>query len=211
MSIGSVYYFDYKLTSTLSELVEAWENKLETNHDDFNVVDNEEGDYGTIRYMDENGVEMLTKVVQAGDIENTYLTEAGVVAMRKLMLDNFNECLEQALIAGQPTQGDLDAWKPRTVQVCNLHTQTFPDEIRKFDVYHLDGNYYMPFVNSDNPAQFLFWCPDEDEYLRADRKLYATVEDWRDYLVQGFVCAGVHKKGLQDLIRVYKELEACKK
>lgn len=209
MSIGSVYGFDYKLTDSMRTLLEKWENSLETNHDEFNVVDNEEGDYGIIRYFDANGVEMLTKVVQAGDTENTYFTGEGADAVRQLLRKNFNDMLELALIAGMPTPDDLKAHIPPKVNVIDLKNHVLPDTLGSYDLIIFDGNRYLPFRDPDNSTRYLFWCPEEDEYLRADRKLYATVEEWREYLLQGFVCAGVHKKGLFDLIRFYKANEAA--
>jgi hypothetical protein len=204
MSIGSVYYFDYKLTSAMAEMVEAWENSLEANHDEFVVVDNEEGDYGIIRYMDANGVEMLTKVVQGGDIENTYFTDAGVIAMRKLMQDNFTNMLEEALIAGQPTAGDLKAHIKPEVVIIDLNKRELPDVFGRFDLVLFDDNYYMPFPDPDNAGHYLLWCNEENEYMRAGTDLYATIETWNACLRAGIVTPGVHNKGLYDLIQCFK-------
>ncbi|MFA7287155.1 MAG: hypothetical protein WC052_05835 [Patescibacteria group bacterium] len=203
MSIGSVYYFDYKLTSAMAEMVEAWENSLETNHDDFVVVDNEEGDYGIIRYMDTNGVEMLTKVVQGGDIENTYFTAAGVVAMRKMMQDNFNDMLEAALTAGLPTEGDLKAHVQPEISVIDLNRRELPEKFGRFDLVLFDDNYFTPFHDPEIPGHYLLWCDPEHEYMRAGTDLYATIETWNACLRAGIVTAGVHKKGLYDLIQCF--------
>lgn len=203
MSIGSVYYFDYKLTSGMSEILEAWENTLETNDDGFTVIDNEEGDYGIIRYLDSNGVEMLTKVVQAGDIENTYFTDAGADAVRKLMLDNFNDILGAALTAGMPTAGDLKAHEPRKVRVFDLDNEQLRDDIGSYDLFIFKGLRFLPFSNPNNRGMWMFWCAEESKYLLCDVDLHQTPEQWRQTFADNYVTIGEHRQGLSHLLNAY--------
>lgn len=204
MSIGSVYYFDYKLTSAMAEMVEAWENSLESNHDEFVVIDNEESDYGIIRYKDSNGVEMLTKVVQGGDVENTYFTEAGIQVMRKMMLDNFSDMLEAALIAGLPTAGDLKAHLPPEITVIDPTVTPLPYEIPRFALIDFAGSYYDNFKeeNSDN---IMFWCDADNLYLSYGAGLYHSKETWRRAFAVGAVQANRHVGGLYKLVMQFRE------
>lgn len=208
MSIGSVTSFDYKLTSAMAEMVEAWENSLETNHDEFVVVDNEEGDYGIIRYMDANGVELMTKVVQGGDIEDTYFTTIGTAIVREMFLKNFEKMLDVALVAGLPTEADLKAHIKPEVRIIDLKKHVLPAEFGRFDLVLFDDNYFMPFPDPDNAGHYLFWCNEENEYMRAGTALYANLDTWREGLVAGTVTVGVHNKGLYDLVRIFKGRDA---
>lgn len=83
----------YRLIDALNAPIEKWEDSLEANHDDYVVVNGEEGDYGIVSYFgpDATGanVRMMVKYVHGGDSENTYYTQAGITHMRTVLLGGF--------------------------------------------------------------------------------------------------------------------------
>lgn len=90
------------LDSHLNEKVQNWLDTLEANHDDFVVVDNEEGDFGMVRYfgtdLDGNqNVHLATKYVEGGDLEDFFYTLAGGDMVQKIMREHFNAVLQKRL------------------------------------------------------------------------------------------------------------------
>jgi hypothetical protein len=86
----------------LGQELEKWEDSLKSNYDDFVVVDNEEGDFGVIRYLgtDVDGNEnahLITKYVHGGDQEESFYTLAGADVVQKLMREHFEATLRRNL------------------------------------------------------------------------------------------------------------------
>ena len=89
--------FSRSFVGTLGGAVELWENTLKTNNDEYVFVDGEEGDYGIIKYLDENNVVMMVQYVKGGDIEAFTYTAAGMAVVRAILLKNFESCLDMTL------------------------------------------------------------------------------------------------------------------
>lgn len=93
--MSSTDLFQY-LGANLSLITEEFENILENNNDAMVYVDGEEGDFGVVRYY-LNGVLMMVKYVGGGDQETTYYTAEGNAEIRKLLLEGFEDSLDDAL------------------------------------------------------------------------------------------------------------------
>jgi hypothetical protein len=109
--IGSTY-FAHNFIPALNAPIEAWENTLEANHDDYVVVDNEEGDFGIISYFgpDASGniVRMMVEYVHGGDNENTYYTKEGIEHIRNVLLGNLLATAFDTALLGEldPVEGE---------------------------------------------------------------------------------------------------------
>ncbi len=82
--------FGSALVHLLQAPIEAWEDTLETNHDDYVFVDGEEGDFGIVQYFGTGSDGktkqlLLVKYVHGGDVENTYFTEEGALVFQELL------------------------------------------------------------------------------------------------------------------------------
>lgn len=109
--IGSTY-FSHNFIPALNAPIEAWENTLETNDDDYVVVDNEEGDFGILSYFGPNAsgeiVRMMVKYVHGGDDENTYYTQEGIDHIRNVLLGNLLATAFEAALVREldPVEGE---------------------------------------------------------------------------------------------------------
>lgn len=109
--IGSTY-FAHNFIPALNAPIEAWENTLETNDDDYVVVDNEEGDFGILSYFGPNAsgeiVRMMVKYVHGGDDENTYYTQEGIDHIRNVLLGNLLATAFEAALVREldPVEGE---------------------------------------------------------------------------------------------------------
>lgn len=61
---------------------------------EFVVVDNEEGDYGTIRYFDIGGSLLAVRIVLGGDTEDTMFTAFGIEKLTPLAKKWLDEKIE---------------------------------------------------------------------------------------------------------------------
>lgn len=100
------------LVDALNAPIEAWENSLVTNDDDYVVVDNEEGDFGILSYFGPNAsgenVRMMVKYVHGGDHENTYYTQEGIDHILKVLLGNLLATAFEAALVREldPVEGE---------------------------------------------------------------------------------------------------------
>lgn len=99
----------------LNQIIEKWEDSLEPNHDDYVVIDNEEGDFGVITFFGKDvdgneNVHLMTKYVHGGDQEESFYTMAGADVVQHLMRQSFETVvrrnLENSLDKG--SQGKLE-------------------------------------------------------------------------------------------------------
>lgn len=109
--IGSTF-FAHTFIPALNAPIEAWENSLETNDDDYVVVDNEEGDFGILSYFGPNAsgenVRMMVKYVHGGDNENTYYTQEGIDHIRNVLLGDLLTTAFMTALLGEldPVEGE---------------------------------------------------------------------------------------------------------
>jgi hypothetical protein len=109
--IGSTF-FAHTFIPALNAPIEAWENSLETNDDDYVVVDNEEGDFGILSYFGPNAsgenVRMMVKYVHGGDNENTYYTQEGIDHIRNVLLGDLLTSAFMTALLGEldPVEGE---------------------------------------------------------------------------------------------------------
>jgi hypothetical protein len=103
-----------ELTLLLNAPIEAWEDSLKANHDDYVYVDGEEGDFGLVSYYGPDAaghtVRMMAKYVHGGDNESTYYTKEGVNHIRSVLFGNalgsiFDKALGEVL---EPEDGEED-------------------------------------------------------------------------------------------------------
>lgn len=93
------------LTQSLNKLVEAWEDSMYANYDDFVYIDGEEGDYGIIKYFVGDEL-MMIKYVDGGDADTTVYTDRGVEFVQTLLMRNMQNEIQSALNAVRnPAEG----------------------------------------------------------------------------------------------------------
>ena len=167
--------------SDLNEVIAKWEDSLESNYDDFVVIDNEEGDFGIIRYFgaDVDGtpnVHLMTKYVHGGDQEESYYTPAGADIVQKLMRLNFETVLRRKLeqnldpgISGKMEVGFVQAFKEAEekrislgkeliAQIHSRYEELFPKELVDGGIYRYGFKYFVVEKVSDeqNAERFTF-------------------------------------------------------
>lgn len=103
-------YVSLELDNALNPIIEKWANSLEANHDDYVVVDGEEGDFGIVRYFgfDLHGnadVHLMTRYVEGGDLESVYYTEAGAEMVEHLVRRNLERVVKTQLRESIDTVG----------------------------------------------------------------------------------------------------------
>jgi len=155
----------------LNELIENWENSLDSNHDDYELVDNEEGDYGIVRYYgaDVNGnqnVHLITRYVHGGDSEESFYTEAGRAVAKKIYMDNFESVIDKCL-ADSVDPGECDGlfhgWKKDEVEAAEIaerenrkfysvlhpgYAEAFPKQIVGEGLYRFGYRYFVAVVKN---------------------------------------------------------------
>lgn len=165
------------LDSGMHEILEAWENKLTPNHDDYVSVDGEEGDFGVIRFFgsDVDGVanvHLMTEYVQPGDSVTKYYTPAGADVVQKMVRANIETILRKSLEASlDPGEVDdmyvgftSDYEKAKAlIETQDLHfcgkliqgyEELFPDAICDGEVWRVGFKFYKAHVTPNGMTYF---------------------------------------------------------
>uniref|UniRef100_A0AB39CEW1 Uncharacterized protein n=1 Tax=Pseudomonas phage HRDY3 TaxID=3236930 RepID=A0AB39CEW1_9VIRU len=154
----------------LREIISKWEDSLDSNHDDYESVDGEEGDFGIVRYygLDVDGnanVHLMTKYVHGGDSEDSYYTLAGAEMVQKIIRQNFEAALRRSLedsLDPGTSRGMFHGWRAEMEKAAQLmdqqkrkfggelhlgYEELFPKEIEDGAIYRVGYKHYVAKVH----------------------------------------------------------------
>lgn len=218
--------FGSALVHLLQAPIEAWEDTLETNHDDFVHVDGEEGDFGIVQYFgtgsDGKTQQLLmVKYVHGGDVENTYFTEEGALVFQEMLSVKMPLAILKAIQENMnPPDGEKRSYcqvnmrigqikKEKEIMatadakygplcIADVQRQELPSNICNGAVIKYDNFYYTAYVNT--AGKIMFWCDYGTEYLRCGDAIYQPYEKWWAAFKEWNVSAVHHTKGLDSLL-----------
>lgn len=131
-------FWQWTVQVPFQRAVEADNGEFKEDTSDMVFVDGEEGDFGTIKYLDAKGREIATRTLEGGDRENTEFTVLGKAVMLE-KLTNIVSGLNDSLGGfGKPTY--LAVVKKGKSALLDEHDPDYYDRI---------------FVNADNSDQAL--------------------------------------------------------
>jgi len=216
--------FGNALVHLLQAPIEAWEDTLRTNHDDYVYVDGEEGDFGIVQYFG-TGTDgktealLMVRYVHGGDVENTYFTDEGTRVFRELLrtllpasidaalLDNLNPPDGEGKNGHQMRIGEIkkakdvrEAGRVQYEPLCSVHQpeRSFPDNICNGTIIKYDDLFFVTYVNT--AGHLMFWCEYTKEYLRCGKFLYQTYTEWCHAFANWGVTLVHHPVGFESLI-----------
>jgi hypothetical protein len=217
--------FGNALVHLLKAPIEAWEDTLETNHDDYVYVDGEEGDFGIVQYFGTGSDGktkqlLLVKYVHGGDVENTYFTEEGALVFQAMLSEKMPHAILAAIQENMnPPDGEKRSYTTVPMRIgeikkekdliaegraqyeplCIAHQPNFHlPEMVGGAVIKWDDLFFTAFVHTD--GRIMFWCEYAKEFLRAG-DLYQPLETWRERFNNWEVSMVYHPAGLYDLFK----------